>query len=327
MLNEHDMSTPHAQAPGIAPVRVEVPARTPCRQPCQRRLFRLRFITDHTKSVEVVAGLYRETLPEYPEPAAREAIVNALAHRDYGLAGATVDITVGDHRIEVRSPGSLPGHIDLENVRTEHYSRNPRITRVLKTLGVVEEYGEGIERIHREMESRLMEPPVFDDRSGSVTVTLSGSSFVTPEEFVWLRQLDRMELSGPERRVLVIARRRGPIARREVAPFLPGRNPGAVLAAMLRKGLLSRVGRRGGTRYALSPTVIRGAGAPPGYRNSDPRTRLLEVIRRRGSMSSREGANRTGLPRHAVLRLLNELVREGALRAEGNTRARRYYLP
>ena len=46
--------------------------------------------------------------------------MNALAHRDYGLKGATVDITVWDDRIEVRSPGPLPGHITIDNMRDEH---------------------------------------------------------------------------------------------------------------------------------------------------------------------------------------------------------------
>ena len=67
-----------------------------------------------------------------------------------------VDVTVWDDRIEVRSPGPLPGHITVDNMREEHYSRNPRIMRVLKTMGLVEEYGEGIARTYREMESRLM---------------------------------------------------------------------------------------------------------------------------------------------------------------------------
>ena len=156
----------------------------------------LRFVATHTRRFEIVAGSRREALPEYPEPVLREAIVNALAHRDYGLAGATVDITVWDDRIEVRSPGPLPGHITLENMRTEHYSRNPRIMRVMKILGLVEEYGEGIDRMYREMEARLMEPPVFEATASSVTVILRNRMLVDVEDQSWLSQLDRDDITA-----------------------------------------------------------------------------------------------------------------------------------
>lgn len=132
----------------------------------------LRFLARHTRRFESVTGTRRDALPEYPEAVLREAVVNALAHRDYGLDGATVDITVWDDRIEVRSPGPLPGHITIDNMRDEHYSRNPRIMRVLKTVGLVEECGDGLDRMYREMESRLMEPPAFEATASSVTVTL-----------------------------------------------------------------------------------------------------------------------------------------------------------
>ena len=129
-----------------------------------------------------------------------------MAHRDYGLDGATVDITVRDDRIEVRSPGPLPGHITIDNMRDEHYSRNPRIMRVLKTVGLVEEYGDGIDRMYREMESRLMEPPAFEATASSVTVTLRNRFLVEVEDQMWLMQLGREDLTTNERRVLVAAR-------------------------------------------------------------------------------------------------------------------------
>ena len=82
----------------------------------------------------------------------------------------------------MRSPGPLPGHITIDNMRDEHYSRNPRIMRVLKTMGLVEEYGEGIDRMYREMESRLMEPPAFEATASSVTVTLRNRFLVEVED-------------------------------------------------------------------------------------------------------------------------------------------------
>ena len=63
--------------------------------------------------------------------------------------------------------------------------------------------------------------------------------------------------------MLVRTARQGSIATREAVPLVSNRNPGTLLARMADKGLLSRMGRRGGTRYVLSPTTIRGAGRPP----------------------------------------------------------------
>lgn len=132
----------------------------------------LRFVDRNTQRYHVVLGQRREVMPEYPTAVLREAILNALAHRDYGLSGATVDVTIWDDRIEIQSPGPLPGHITIENMRDEHYSRNRRLMRVLKLIGLVEEYGEGVDRMIREMEARLMEPPLFTATPSSVTVTV-----------------------------------------------------------------------------------------------------------------------------------------------------------
>ena len=100
-------------------------------------------------------------------------------------------------------------------MRDEHYSRNPRVMRVLKTMGLVEEYGEGIDRMYREMETRLMEPPAFEATASSVTVTLRNRFLVEVEDQVCLMQIGREKLTTNERRALVAARRNGAITPRE----------------------------------------------------------------------------------------------------------------
>ena len=285
----------------------------------------LRFLARHTRRFESVTGTRRDALPEYPEAVLREAVVNALAHRDYGLDGATVDITVRDDRIEVRSPGPLPGHITIDNMRDEHYSRNPRIMRVLKTVGLVEEYGDGIDRMYREMESRLMEPPAFEATASSVTVTLRNRFLVEVEDQIWLMQLGREDLTTNERRALVAARRNGAITPRELREIAPQADAGAVLAGAVTKGLLVRVGRRGGSRYVLSEEVVLRAGDAGMALQNRRRQTLLDEVRRRGSISTTEAAllvNATP----ATARAADELVKVGLLEVRGRTRARRYHL-
>lgn len=285
----------------------------------------LRFVSAHTRRFETVVGARRTQLPEYPGPVLREAIVNALVHRDYGLAGATVDITVCDDRVEVRSPGPLPGHITLENMRVEHYGRNPRIMRVMKTMGFVEEYGEGVDRMYREMEARLMEPPVFEATASSVTVTLRNRMLVDVEDQVWLNELDRDDVTADERRAIVAARRTGFVTPRDLRAMFPETDVAALLDQMVSKGLLTRGGRRGGTRYMLSDAMVRLAGNPELAAQNRRRQALLDEIRRRESLSTSEAAALFNTTPGVARGLLNDLVRVGLARAAGRTRARRYY--
>lgn len=287
----------------------------------------LQFIGRHTARYQAVLGARREDITEYPEAVLREAVVNALAHRDYRLAGATVDITVWDDRIEVRSPGPLPGHITVDNIREEHYSRNRRIMQVLKTLRLVEEYGEGVDRMYQEMEARLLEPPIFEATSGSVTVTLRNRSLVDVADQAWLAMFATYPISGAERLALVIAHREGAVTPRRLREVLPGTDTSGLLAGAVAKGLLLRVGERGGTRYRLSDEIVRRAGSGAAELQDRKRQMLLDEIRRRGSISTAEGARLLGEHRVAVRNLLNQLVQAGLARAEGRTRARRYYNP
>ena len=128
--------------------------------------------------------------------------------------------------------------------------------------------------------------------------------------------------TADERRALLAARRNGAVTPRELRRLLPASDVDALLASALAKGLLTRIGRRGGARYVLSPSV-RQAGDPVGAGHRD-RQRLLDEIRRQGSLSATEGATLLAVAPHKARGLLNELAQAGLIRAEGRTRARRY---
>ena len=311
---------------GVGPGPGPTAARTECTGPLSRILDAcLRFISRHTRKYAVVRGVKREILPEYPATVLREAILNALAHRDYGLIGATVDVTIWDDRIEVRSPGPLPGHITTENMREEHYSRNRRIMRVLKTAGLVEEYGEGVDRMYSEMEARLMEPPVFSAADGSVTVTLRNRFLVDVEDQVWLSLLGQYPMTMGERRALVVARREGSVTPRRLRQMLGNSEVGGLLSGAVAKGLLVRVGERGGSRYELSDEIVLRAGSGGMEAQNRKGQRLYDAIQQRGSISTSEGMALLGESASSVRGLLNGLVGMGLARAEGRTRGRRYY--
>ncbi len=278
--------------------------------------------------VQLVVETRREVLPAYPRPALREVVLNALAHRDYGLGGATVDVTIWDDRIEIHSPGGLPGHITVDNIREEHYSRNRRLMGALKALGLVEEYGEGIDRVYSEMEMRLMEPPTIVATASSVTVTLYTRSLLKPEDQAWMNLLGHLSLTTPERRVLVVARREGQVTPRRIRALLPeNTDVDDLISGAIAKGLLVRAGARGGTKYLLSDEIVLRVGGSGLEARGRQRQRLLDEIRRKGSLSAQEGAELLKESPAIVRHLLNDLDARGMVKAHGRTRARRYYDP
>ncbi|HEX5851815.1 MAG TPA: ATP-binding protein [Solirubrobacteraceae bacterium] len=315
---------------GVGPGPGPVSAREDIDGPIPALLERtLAFIDKHTSHHEAVVGTHRETFAEYPPAVLREAILNALAHRDYGLVGATVDVTIWDDRIEIHSPGPLPGHITTENMRSEHYSRNRRIMRVLKTLNLVEEYGEGVDRMFHEMEARLMEPPHFAATPSSVTVALYNRSILSIEDQAWLALLGHLEdLTVQERRTLVVARHEeGVTPRRLRSIFGDSFDVDALIASTVAKGLLVRIGRGGGARYVLSDEVVMRAGGAGVEARSRKRQMLLDEIHRRGHLSTAEATDFLSETDRALVRqMLDDLVRSRQAYAEGRTRARRYYL-
>ncbi|MGD8997002.1 MAG: ATP-binding protein, partial [Anaerolineae bacterium] len=93
----------------------------------------------------VVTALERKERTEYPVAAVREALVNAVAHRDYRLRGRRIEVRMFSDRMEITSPGGLPGFITVDNIVEEHFSRNPRIVSGLYQWGYIEELGLGVD--------------------------------------------------------------------------------------------------------------------------------------------------------------------------------------
>ena len=104
-----------------------------------------------------------ETVPEYPEFAWYEGLVNAVTHRDYSNNGEHITIKLFDDRLEICSPGRLGGFVTLDTMRTKRYSRNPQIARVLNELGIVRELNEGVKRIYTEMQRFFLKDPIYSE--------------------------------------------------------------------------------------------------------------------------------------------------------------------
>lgn len=89
----------------------------------------------------------------YPKFVIQEMVVNACCHRTYNIKGTEIQIKMFDNRLVFESPGRLPGTVKPSNIRHTHFSRNPKIAQFLKAYDYVKEFGEGVDRVCRELEA------------------------------------------------------------------------------------------------------------------------------------------------------------------------------
>ena len=113
-----------------------------------------------------------QTVPEYPEFAWKEGIVNAVTHREYAMSGNFIKVSMYDDRLEIESPGKLPDVVTVSNIQETRYSRNPVISRVLTEFGWVRELNEGVKRIYAEMKNSFLDEPEYYDSGQSVKLIL-----------------------------------------------------------------------------------------------------------------------------------------------------------
>ncbi len=196
----------------------------------------------------VVKGLEREEKTEYPQFAVREALVNAVCHRDYRLRGRRIEIRMFSDRMEVISPGGLPGFITVDNIVEEHFSRNPRIVAGLFQWGYIEELGLGIDRMIEEMIQAGHPPPQFRAQPHSFTVILSN---VRERRAIptWEKAMNERQV-----RALNYIREHGSITNREYQQLCPDVSAETLridLADLVNRGVLLRVGAKKGTYYIL----------------------------------------------------------------------------
>jgi ATP-dependent DNA helicase RecG len=153
-------------------------------------------------------ALFRESII-YPEDACREALINAVAHRDYSMEGKLTEVLIFDDRIEFRSPGELLSSIPmaaLVGLKGAHQSRNVFIARVLREIGYMREMGEGIPRIFNSVRQFELVDPEISSQQSQFVVTLHHRSVFSPKDIEWLESFSDFELTKDEQRVALLGR-------------------------------------------------------------------------------------------------------------------------
>jgi ATP-dependent DNA helicase RecG len=212
------------------------------------------FVLSNMRRGVHLLGLERVEEPEYPASAIREALVNAVAHRDYQIRGEEVRVLLFSDRVEFYSPGRLPGHVTVENLVTERFSRNETIVQVLSDMGFVERLGYGIDRMIRLMNEAGLPPPRFEETTSGFRVTLK-----SPHDGISGSRFDgrqRRELVLNERQEIALAHltESGRITNRDYQQLCPDVSPETIrrdLADLVRQDVLLKIGEKRATYYIL----------------------------------------------------------------------------
>lgn len=296
----------------------------------------------------VMRGFLREDVPEYPIEALREALANALGHRDYAALarGTPVQVRLFPDHLEIENPGGLFGPVTEDRLGEPgvQAARNAHLMRLLEDLpvargrGVVSENrGSGITAMLLALRRAGMEPPRFEDRRTSFRVTFSNASLLDADTIEWLNRFQATPLSDAQRLALALARRSGRLTNAEYCRlnFTDSRSATRDLGELVKQGLLQQHGSRRWTYYTL--TRLATADPTTGARRTradrrediaelrhvdagwirpargDRRNDILELLRARGPMSRAELAAALGLRSPGVHRWLRVLRREGRI--------------
>ncbi|MCX6964987.1 MAG: DUF4062 domain-containing protein [Verrucomicrobia bacterium] len=221
----------------------------------------VRLIQANTRRTPRVVGLKRVELPEYPKVALREALVNALAHRDYEDSTGHVVVEVFSDRIVVSNPGLPVGHPSLKRLRSgslRSRSRNPLLSQGLVFLGLMEERGTGIRRMRGSMLVHGLDAPTFAFDGNDFVLTLPGAAddlarIKTPEAKV-SQPVERVHLTPRQKAILDQVALQGSITNRQVQERFDIVRDTAFrdLTVLTEEGLLRLEGRGRSTRYVLA---------------------------------------------------------------------------
>lgn len=203
-----------------------------------------RFLRDHLPIAgRILPNVFeRQDDPLYPPAALREALANALCHRDYGIGGGGVNLAIYDDRLEITSAGGLPFGLTVAELLQPHTSRlwNPLIAEVFYRRGIIEAWGSGTLKMAELNRAAGLTPPEFEARPGEVTVRFRSGR----------------ELGPLQQEILSLLAREGSLSASAVASALipprASRTLQANLALLRQWGLVDLVGRGRSAQWRLS---------------------------------------------------------------------------
>ncbi|MCL8017688.1 ATP-binding protein [Streptomyces sp. AS02] len=302
----------------------------------------------------IISGIARQDVWEYPETALREAIVNALAHRDLsqGSLGTPAQIEMYPDRLVIRNPGGLFGPVNVADLPTSHVSsaRNQALLKLMEFVqlpdggSVCEARGSGISSMIYALRAAGMGIPEFEDNVSSFSVTFPNASLLDEETVKWLGSLGEAGLT--ESQILALARMRNgeSLNNNSYRSHLgvDSRVATAELRDLVDRGVAEQSGTRRWATYTLASShdsrkdadqlslgesdVASGSLSAPvaeivGVVHDELATRILDLLGSRGPLTRKEIEEELGSATHNVLYRLRELKNSGRVEQTGAARS------
>ena len=212
------------------------------------------FVRENLHSNVSLSSLVHRESWALPLEAIREVLVNAVAHRDYNLGGDMIHLNIFSDRLEVHSPGGLPGPVTLDNLLEARFSRNAVIVQVLADMGFIERLGYGLDRVVGLMHQYGLPPPRFEEIGGTFRVTLYTALQAEPPPQSHLTGYPDLNLNTRQEIVLNYLARQRRITNRDYQDLCRDVHPETLrrdLAELVSIGLLLKIGDKKSTYYIL----------------------------------------------------------------------------
>lgn len=283
---------------------------------------------------ELNLGPYRVPIPTYDFRAFREAVNNAVVHRDYTKLGA-VHIQIQDDRLVISNPGNFVRGVRLDNLLViGPVPRNPRLADCFKRIGLVERTGRGVGIIYEGQLRNGRTAPIYREFQDKVTLTLQGNP--TNLKFVEL-VLQEEQQRGQTFRIselLILEHiyRYRDTDEPTIATLIQEDRNGAkeILIGLVERGLLEKRGNPRSRTYHLSAQLYKDLGQPESYiyaHGFDPIQReqmVIQYTRKHGKITRSEIKNLCRTDENETTWILRKLMRQGILEMKGEGRKSHY---
>jgi ATP-dependent DNA helicase RecG len=281
---------------------------------------------------EVQVGLFRVPIPKVDMGAFREAVANALVHRDYHRLGA-VHVRLDDHGLTVSNPGGLVDGVTLHNLlTTAPRPRNPALADAMKRIGIVERSGRGVDKIYRGM-LRFGRPEPDYSRTDRNSVVLQLATVEADEVFLQLIIGQENRLSGTALPIdsliaLAVLREQKRLGMDELAQHIHRDSTQArrTLESLVEAGLVQPHGNTRNRSYTLSAEVYQAKGQhvaytrQAGFSSLQNEQMVLSHVRHHGQIRRSEVIDLCHLTDDQAAKLLKRLKDEGRLVKSGERR-------